>query len=389
MQPAVKSSRIQIQPSDEMLIEHSRSGNLEAFEEIFYRYGEPLYEYAFLLAGDRQVAEKIFLKSFLSLYRNLPHYSYKQKVLPQLFQMANLLVLREHGNGEIKNHPFSQLGNFPFEDRSLYILAKHFHLNVGTIGWILRRPSMHLIERCSELSVEEAELIESKFPGVIAFDYQAVLRSKIERLRNERKSYRFFAGALLLFVLFCSLYWQHFTRPGLLSLGKSPFAKPSQPQAPENGSGIISLQRFQKEREPFFVRSESFAEENLVMMPGHGKVLAIDYELFKSRAAAGLRILLKEETDLGRFASFNFWVRGDSTLGFPKALGLHFRNNGRLIFSKTVSPIRNEWELITIPLGKSSMLVNEIAFLFDDQTVGLQRGGRIYFDQLTMAKKPQ
>src|SRR3990167_8546620 len=94
MQPAVKITRIQIKPTDEMLVEHSLNGDLEAFEQIFYRYCQPVYEYACFVCGVKDTAEKVVIKSFLKFYRTLSRYQFKQKVLHELLQLSTDLILR-------------------------------------------------------------------------------------------------------------------------------------------------------------------------------------------------------------------------------------------------------------------------------------------------------
>ncbi|GEM_PF-2295817 len=403
MQPAIQLTRIQIQRTDEMLVEHARAGNLEAFEEIFYRYCQPLYEYVFLLTGNKSITEKVLLKSFIRFYQRLPMYQFEHRVRSELFRIATDRVEKSARKGELGNFSVESDADFSskwqrlsLEDRMVLILGKKHGLNVGTISWILKRKLSKVID-CFGF-VESLGWKEIQWPVIDPprNDYRAVLGSRIKRFQHEKKSYLLYAGVASVLILSIILYGKFSSRhpaspnpQSSSNLKIEQLASKSTPNIEgfKNEIRSIPLQKFQIDHQAFFTQDQSFAEESLLILPGRGKVLAIDYDLFAISSSAGLTFNLKE-LDLAQYTSFDFWIRGDSSMGYPKILSVQFKKDTQLVSEESTPSISSQWRQIKLPLQfKVPTRVNRIIFLFDDRTVGAQKHGRFYLDQLAFEQK--
>jgi len=384
MQPAVKATRIQIQPTDEMLIEHSLSGDLEAFEQIFYRYYQPVYEYACLVCGVKELAEKILIKTFPKFYRNLSRYPFKQKVLHELLQVSTDLILRARQKGELGRRDKAFAGGREFEgldliDRSVLVMGQRFGFNIGVISWILRLKPSRILDKLNQIESlnQPVDWPELEWPAI---DYRVMLLSRIQRVRSEKKSYILLPMACLTLVFLVGFWWK---------ISRPPDAFLHQSRVPENVSSPdvfepreLPIQNIQIEREVFFVRGKGFAEDSLIMARGRGKVLAVDYELFKPRTRAGLRISF-EPVDLARYGQFKFFVTGDTSLGYPRKCSVVFKKKGIEVSRKFLFPVSERWNQVTVSFkSRANLAADEAVFAFDDETCATQRSGRIYLDHM-------
>lgn len=396
MQPAIKSARVKVQPTDEMLLEHSRRGSLEAFEEIFYRYCHPVYEYVYLLAGDTRLAEKIALKTFVRFFQTLPRYRFEGRVLPELMSIAFRWVSGAHKRGEIADSrldgeacsAFERLG---LQERALFLLGKKYGLSLGTLSRICRQRPDEILRRLDELEARMSPGMEWSQVQFPAFDYRATLRARMQRVLKEKDSKRVMVGVgavLACVVLYGSSMWVWRDE----AQGKAFFRG-----GRELGTGAqhvdvdrsvlekeIWIQSVQKDRHSFFDRDRSFAEENLWMLPGRGKVLAVDYELFQKDARAGLAIAVRD-LDLAKFSAMGFWIRGDRAIGYPRLLEVYFERDGQVVSGPHAIPVDAGGREVQIPIrAQRGSFVNRIAFVFADPSVGAVRSGRIYLDRVVL-----
>ncbi|MBT3378577.1 MAG: RNA polymerase sigma factor [Lentisphaerae bacterium] len=59
---------------DDSLVDLFRGGAADAFEALFARYHRMVFNYAFLMTGDRQAAEDILQDTFIAAARSVPRY---------------------------------------------------------------------------------------------------------------------------------------------------------------------------------------------------------------------------------------------------------------------------------------------------------------------------
>jgi len=391
MQPAVKTTHIQIQPTDEMLIEHSMNGDLEAFEQLFYRYCQPVYEYACLVCGVRDLAEKVLIKSFLKFFRNLRNFRFKHKILHALLQTATDIILRSHQKGEWtgRDEASDEIREFQgldLIDRSVLVMGQRFGFNIGTISWVLRLNSSRIFERLNDIESRVNSPVrwpEIEWPAI---DYRVMLLSRVQRIHTEKKSYILLPAACLILAFLIGFWWRISREPSSeRNYTANKVNDATVQNNPTLGAREIFVLNIQQQREVFFERGEGFAEESLVMARGRGKVLALDYELFQRGTHAGLKIKFRP-VNLRQYTEFSLYLKGDEQAGFPPQCSVVFKNKGKGISQKFSIPVSNEWKRVAVSFRlPGDITADEVNFIFDEQSCGKQRSGKIYIDRLAFA----
>lgn len=74
--------------TDDQLVELFRAGNEKAFEELVYRYKNPLYQYIMSLVQDEGAAGDLFQEVFISFFKNVGKYESRGKFKSWLFLTA-------------------------------------------------------------------------------------------------------------------------------------------------------------------------------------------------------------------------------------------------------------------------------------------------------------
>lgn len=391
MQPAVKTTRIQIQPTDEMLIEHSLNGDLEAFEQLFYRYCQPVYEYACLVCGVRDLAEKVLIKSFLKFFRNLRSFRLKHKILHGLLQIATDIILRSHQKGELTGwdeaaEEIREFQGLDLIDRSVLVMGQRFGFNIGTISWVLRLNTSRIFERLNDIESRVNPPVrwpEIEWPAI---DYRVMLLSRVQRIHTEKKSYFLLPVACVILAFLIGFWWKISRNPASeRNVTANPVSDVSVQKDSAQGSRELSVLNIQNVREVFFERGKGFAEESLVMARGRGKVLALDYELFQRGTQAGLKITFRP-VNLRRYSEFSLYLKGDDQAGYPPKCSVVFKNRGKGISQKFSIPVSNEWKRVAVSFRlPGDITADEVSFIFDEQSCGKQRSGKIYIDRLAFA----
>jgi len=83
------------QPSDEQLMSKVKMGEVAAFEILFARYQQPLFNFILRMLGDFHKAEDIFQETFLRVFRHAHKYDESYRFSPWLYQIARNLCLEE------------------------------------------------------------------------------------------------------------------------------------------------------------------------------------------------------------------------------------------------------------------------------------------------------
>nr|QGT50708.1 RNA polymerase sigma24 factor [uncultured Elusimicrobia bacterium] len=74
--------------TDDELVSAFRQGDGQAFEELVYRYKNPLYQYIMSMTGDEGAAADLFQETFLSFFKRAEQYEARGKFKSWLFLTA-------------------------------------------------------------------------------------------------------------------------------------------------------------------------------------------------------------------------------------------------------------------------------------------------------------
>ena len=185
--------------TDDQLVELFRAGNEKAFEELVYRYKNPLYQYIMSLVQDEGAAGDLFQEVFISFFKNVGKYESRGKFKSWLFLTARNRVFNFFRDRD-KLSSLDQTdddGNSVFhetlEDGQLAPLEE---LSGKEAEEMIRRASLQLPPRQREmiylrqyLSFKEiAELLERPLGTVLADCHRAVkkMRQLLEK-QNHRE----------------------------------------------------------------------------------------------------------------------------------------------------------------------------------------------------------
>lgn len=80
-----------VQPSDRELIARVRAGDMEAFGQVYERYAQPVYRFAYHLLGNADEADDVKQDAFVRVYHALPGFRGECTLLTWLLKVtANL-----------------------------------------------------------------------------------------------------------------------------------------------------------------------------------------------------------------------------------------------------------------------------------------------------------
>lgn len=115
------------------LIASAKSGNTDAFEEIYVKLYTPLYRYTFSRCHDVELTKDICQQVFLKFYSALATYEPEKSPLAYLFTIAKHLLIN---HGEKKTFiPFDETLLETYTDDTDSILDEaHTHLLANTIN---------------------------------------------------------------------------------------------------------------------------------------------------------------------------------------------------------------------------------------------------------------
>ncbi|OPY58815.1 MAG: ECF RNA polymerase sigma-E factor [Pelotomaculum sp. PtaU1.Bin035] len=77
-----------MQPSDEVLIEKSKNGDMEAFEQLVRRYENKVYTVAYRFLGNHADASDLAQDTFLRLYQALPGFRGESSFMTWLYRIT-------------------------------------------------------------------------------------------------------------------------------------------------------------------------------------------------------------------------------------------------------------------------------------------------------------
>jgi len=92
---AENKTRLSMKPTDEELISKFQEGDREAFNELVFRYKDPLFNYVARMLKDRVYAEDIVQETFVRVYRNCNRYQQIAKFSTWIYTIAINLTKTE------------------------------------------------------------------------------------------------------------------------------------------------------------------------------------------------------------------------------------------------------------------------------------------------------
>ncbi|MFQ6041251.1 MAG: RNA polymerase sigma factor [Candidatus Poribacteria bacterium] len=84
-----------MQEDEREIIKRCQSGDAHAFEQIFYKYQEKIYNIAYRMMGNRQDAEDVTQEVFFRVYQKLSSLKFKSAFSTWLYRIAANLCLDE------------------------------------------------------------------------------------------------------------------------------------------------------------------------------------------------------------------------------------------------------------------------------------------------------
>ena len=183
--------------TDDQLVELFRAGNEKAFEELVYRYKNPLYQYIMSLVQDEGAAGDLFQEVFISFFKNVGKYESRGKFKSWLFLTARNRVFNFFRDRD----KLSSLDQTDDDGNSVFHetlddgqLAPLEELSGKEAEEMIRRASLQLPPRQREmiylrqyLSFKEiAELLERPLGTVLADCHRAV--KKMRQLLEKQNS---------------------------------------------------------------------------------------------------------------------------------------------------------------------------------------------------------
>ncbi|MCG9968028.1 sigma-70 family RNA polymerase sigma factor [Pelotomaculum terephthalicicum JT] len=77
-----------MQPADEILIERSKNGDMDAFEQLVHRYENKVYTVAYRFIGNHADASDLAQDTFLRLYHALPSFRGESSFMTWLYRIT-------------------------------------------------------------------------------------------------------------------------------------------------------------------------------------------------------------------------------------------------------------------------------------------------------------
>ncbi|HYT80494.1 MAG TPA: sigma-70 family RNA polymerase sigma factor [Actinomycetota bacterium] len=96
--PPIQGQEETLSPTLEQLVERGRQGDVDAFRELFERYGQRVYRYAHSRLGRAEDAQDAAQDVFLAAWQGLPsfHYEHPGSFPGWLFGIARNVVAEHH-----------------------------------------------------------------------------------------------------------------------------------------------------------------------------------------------------------------------------------------------------------------------------------------------------
>lgn len=81
--------------SDEALMKNLRQGDMQAFDELYARHRQPLFNFIFRLLQDVALAEDVFQETYMRVLENADRFNPRRKFSTWLYTVAHNLCMDE------------------------------------------------------------------------------------------------------------------------------------------------------------------------------------------------------------------------------------------------------------------------------------------------------
>lgn len=155
------------------LVRRAKSGDKDAFGEIYESHLTPLYRYVYIRIGNREEADDVTQEVFLRAYQAIDRFELtRENLLPYLFTIARNLLINRSQKKRALTMPAEDL------DREVGLNDTSAHAEQEELKETLRRAM-------SELSESEREIIELKFFAEQSYsEIAAILEKKEDAIRQ-------------------------------------------------------------------------------------------------------------------------------------------------------------------------------------------------------------
>lgn len=173
------------EPTDDELARRARSGDTEAFDELYRRYQPRIFRFIVFRVGDRDAAADLCQDTFVAAWRGLRSFEPRRagSVAAWLFRIArNLVVDRARREGRIV------LTEAPPVDRTEFEEATMSRLEVVRLLDLLPAAERDVLALrfIAELSREEVAAVLGRTPDAITqLQYRALERLRRRTVRDE------------------------------------------------------------------------------------------------------------------------------------------------------------------------------------------------------------
>jgi RNA polymerase sigma-70 factor (ECF subfamily) len=146
-----------VDAGDEALLEQIRASDVAAFEQLFRRYAEPLYDCAYGYVGSRDVAQEVVQQLFVTLWERRRVWQVSGTVVTYLYRAVrngSLNALRE-GRRRVPLIDRAHEARLPERCREVFRLNRYHHLTYAEVAQVLnlsvKTVELHMARALREL----------------------------------------------------------------------------------------------------------------------------------------------------------------------------------------------------------------------------------------------
>lgn len=135
------------------------------------------------------------------------------------------------------------------------------------------------------------------------------------------------------------------------------------------------------EREIRSFRGEIKARTDFEIVGGEGnRMVCVLYDVTEKNSFAGISLTF-DKTNLGPFSRLVFGLKGNKEFGIPEALKVELKWKGELIQFEHFT-VTEDWQTAIVPCPLGPHMLDEIAFVFENASVGEDSRGEIFVQSL-------